>query len=258
MAIKRFLTPWFLLGVATCAGAWVTYETCPGCIDRTRTNKTCDWTGDTAFSVDYKNASHQAHLVADAQLAEELAIRYADAEFGRRFGVEHHGGLLDGGTFRRECLSRLFDAIENNHDVTSAHVQFARGQRNGTFDFAVALLFVPFYSLGALAACRWLFQRFSSEGRHVAFVATGLVSVAVSVLGLQSLRLWSAVWETIRVGNGHMSSMRAASYTRWNHQYPGTEFIGGILLFWLIAFWCYRVASDKTARLDPIAALRYE
>jgi hypothetical protein len=255
--VSRFLTLSTLLALAICAGALATYEHCPGCIDRSRTNKTCDWTDDTSFSVDYNNASHQAHLVADAQLAEELAIRYADAEFGRRFGVEHHGGLLDGGTFRRECLSRLFDAIENNHGVTSAQVQFARGQRNGSFDFAVALLFLPFYSLGAFVASRWLFTRFSSEGRFVALVATVMVSIAVSVLGLQSLRLWSAVWETIRVGNGHMSSMRAASYTRWNHQYPGAEFIAGILLFWLIAFWCYRVLSHKPTR-DPIAALRYE
>jgi len=256
--MSRFLTLPILLAAGICAGGWVTYVTCPGCIDRNRTNKTCDWTDDTAFPIDYKEASHQTHLVADAQLAEELAIRYADAEFGKRFGVEHHGGLLDGGNFRRQCLSRLFDAIENNHDVTSAQVQFARGRRNGTFDFAVAMLFLPFYSLGALVACRWLLQRFSSEERFAAFVATGLASVAVSVLGLQSLRLWSAVWETIRVGNGHMSTIRAASYTRWNHQFPGAEFIGGILLFWLIAFCCYRVVSDKPGRLDPIADLRYE
>jgi hypothetical protein len=48
---------------------------CPGCIDRNRVNTACKWTGDTAFPIDPQNRVHQQHLVADAQLAEELAIR---------------------------------------------------------------------------------------------------------------------------------------------------------------------------------------
>jgi hypothetical protein len=81
-----------------------------GCIDRNRVNTTCRWTGDTAFRLDSQNSTHQEHLIKDAQLAEELAIRHADAEFGRRFGIDHHGGLIDSGRFRRECLSRMFRA----------------------------------------------------------------------------------------------------------------------------------------------------
>ena len=246
--MSRFLPLWIVLGLATFGSAWAIYVTCPGCIDRNQVNNTCQWPGDARFLINPQNPSHQAHLVADAQLAEELAIRYADAEFGRRFGVEHHGGLLDDGRFRRECLSRMFGAIESTHGVTSAQVQAARGQRDVTFDLAAALLFVPFYSLGSAVACRWVYHRFSSDGRSVRLVATGLVSVAVSLLGLQSLRLWLAVWETIRVGNGHMTTMRAASYTRWNHQYPGAEFVCGILLFWMIGVCCYRVMLDNRAR----------
>ena len=144
----------------------------------------------------------------------------------------------------------MFDAIENNHDVTSQQVRVARGQRNRTFDLAVGLLFIPFYSLGATIACRWLSRRFSSNERYVRLVATGLASIAVSLLGLQGLRLWGAVWEVVRVGNGHMTSMRAASYSRWNHQYVGADLIGGIVLFWLIALICYRVVSDDEHSAD--------
>lgn len=242
--MRRVLALWVVLFAVASGGAVVTYMRCPGCIARDRVNKSCKWTGDTKFSLEPRNPAHQEHLIKDAQLAEELGIRYADAEFGRRFGVEHHGGLLDNGRVRRECLSRMFHAIENNHDVTSEQIRVARGQRNQTFDLAVVLLFLPLYSLGATVSCLWLCRRFSSNERYVRLVATGLASIAAAFLGIQCFRLWGAVWEVIRVGNGHMTSIRAASYSRWSQQYGGADFIGGILLFWLIALICYRTVSD--------------
>ena len=246
--MRRLPAPWLLLLVVMSGGVWGAYVGCPGCIDRNRVNKTCEWMGDAAFPIDPQNTAHQKHLVADAQLAEELAIRHADAEFGRRFGVEGHGGLIDNGRFRRECLSRMFRAIENNHDVTSEQIRVARGQRDRTFDLAAGLLFLPLYSLCATVACRWLSRRFSSDERYVGLVATGLASVAVSFLGLEFLQLWLAVWEVVRVGNGHMTGIRAATYNRWSQQYVDAQFIGGIVLFWLVALCCHRVVSDKHSR----------
>ena len=219
-------------------GTLATYLICPGCLDRDRVNRSCEWTGDAAFTIDPRDESHRRHLVADAQLAEELAIRHGDAEFGRRFGVEHHGGLIDNGRFRRECLSRMFDAITTHHDVTSEQIQHARGQRNGAFDLSVGLLFLPIYSFGAVVACRRLSRRFTDDARVVRHIATGLCGVAFSVLGVQSFRLYGAVWESIRVGNGHMTSMRAASYTRWSQDYIGADFIGAAVLFLCIAWYC--------------------
>jgi hypothetical protein len=229
----------WMLGLVVMAGAaGATYATCPGCIDRSRINSTCTWSGDTPFHLDSRNAAHRDHLVADAHLAEELAIRYADVEVGRRFGVEHHGGLLDGGHPRRECLSRMLQAIENDHGATSEQVQLARGGRNRSFDAAVALLFLPLYVLASIAASRRLARRFPPDERFARLVATGLVSVAVSFLGLQCLRLWGGVWETIRVGNGHMTSIRAASQTAWLH-HVDNQLPGGVLLFWVVALCCY-------------------
>jgi hypothetical protein len=256
--MRPLLAAW-LLGLVTIAGGgWGTYVTCPGCIDRSRINSACEWMGDPAFPIDTRNAAHQEHLVSDAHIAEELAIRHADAEHGRRFGVEHHGGLLDGGRFRAECLSQMLHAIETNHGVTSAQVHLARGQRNGTFDVAVSLLFLPLYLLGGIAASRWLSRRLSTHDRFVRLVATGIASVAVSVLGLQCLRFWAAVWEVIRVGNGHMTSIRAASENRWMHHIDG-QLMGGILLFWLVALCCSRVGwveHPSEDRHPPGALLR--
>jgi hypothetical protein len=240
---------WLLGLVALAGGVWASYVTCPGCIDRSRVNKTCEWNGDTAFPIVPGNEAHYQHLVADAQLAEGLAIRHADAEFGRRSGIEHHGGLLDNGEFRRECLSRMLTAIEHNHDVTSEQVRVARGQRNRTFDVAVSLLFLPLYLLGGTAASQWLSRRLATHDRFVRLIAAGIVSVAFSFLGLQFLRLWGAVWEAIRVGNGHMPSMRAASQSRWVDHVDG-QLIGGILLFWLVALYCSRITAVEPASED--------
>jgi hypothetical protein len=61
------MKPWLLVLVVTSGGIGATYVRCPGCIDRNRVNKTCEWSGDTAFPIDPENAAYQKHLVADAQ-----------------------------------------------------------------------------------------------------------------------------------------------------------------------------------------------
>jgi len=112
------------------------------------------------------------------------------------------------------------------------------------------LLFLPFYSLGAAIVCRRLRRRFSSNERYVGWVAAGLISVAVTLAGVQCLRLSGAVWEVVRVGNGHMATIRGASYTRWNQQYVGADLIGGVVLFWIIALICAHLVPDADHSTD--------
>lgn len=234
--------PWIVAAVMA-AGILATYETCPGCVDRTRANSSCEWSGDTPFVVDPLNVAHRRHLVADAHLAEELAVRHADGEFGRRYGVAHHGGLLDAGRFRRDCLDGLLQAIARNHNVTAAQIDVARAQRDLRFDTAVALLFVPFYALGALRGCRWVFRRFAPDERAARLVGLVVLSVPVALLGVLVFRLWGAVWETIRVGNGHIGTgIRSAAAATWARQVFDEHLIAALVLFWLIALIRYRAA----------------
>lgn len=150
----------------------------------------------------------------------------------------------------------MFDAIVVNHGVTGEQIRLARGERNAVYDAAVGLLFVPVYVFVVSIACRSLLRRFSADARPVQWIARVVASVCISVLGLQAFRLWGAIWEAIRVGNGHMSGMRLAPPNRWPHQYPGADFIAGVLLFWLVAVWYSRTtayeeaprASDLTSR----------
>jgi hypothetical protein len=242
--LKRSLVLW-LLPVVMSFGAWATYTGCPGCIDRERSNSTCQWTGDRQSALNLGIAADRQHLVADAQLAEEVAIRYADAEHKRRFGFEGHGGGIAQGRVRTGCMVRLVMTISTNHGVTAQQIANARGQRRLSFDLAVALLFSPLYCVGALIACRRLGSRFSSHQGYTLLVATGLTSVAVSFLGVQFLQLWLMVWEIVRVGNGHMSGFRAATWNRWSNQDFDAQFLCGVLLFWVVAVLCDRLLPDE-------------
>ena len=145
-------------------------------------------------------------------------------------------------------MSRLVQDIETNHAVTTAQVQGARGRRNRTFDLAVALLFVPLYAFGAARACRPLRRRLTSESRRVRHIATGLASIAASIAGLQVGQLWLSVWEIVRVGNGHMSGFRAATYTHWSHEHVAALFVAAVSVFWVVASIGDATAGD--ARLD--------
>jgi hypothetical protein len=235
--MRRLVAPSLILLVAVFSGI-VFARHCPGCIDPDRVNKACEWTRDTVFPIDWNNPAHQQHLVGDAQLAEDLAIRHADAEFGKRFGIEHHGGLIDDGHFRDDCMTRLVAVIATNHDVTMGQIALARGERSWLFDTAVAVSFLPLFILGAVVTCSHLSRRFSTENRSVRAVAIGLTSLIAGFLGLQGGPLWGAVWEAIRVRNGHMSLFRSAIYTRWTNHHVSAIFVALVVTFCIGAiFW---------------------
>ena len=78
--------------------------------------------------------------------------------------------------------------------------------------------------------------------------------MAVAVLGVQCFRLWGGVWEVIRVGNGHMTSIRAASSTGWVHQYPGADVLGAVLAFWSVALIAHRRFADAEEVTDGAIA----
>ena len=135
---------------------WLLLFTLPACIDRTRLNATCEWTHDSARTLDLAAPADRRHLVADAQLAEGLAVRYADTEHRRRSGYGGHGGLIDHGRLLHECFGTLARRIEQDHGVAAVQIDEARRVRDPRFDLSVALVFVALYAFVSMRVARWI------------------------------------------------------------------------------------------------------
>jgi hypothetical protein len=239
--MRRFLVGVVVVGSGVFAGLLFNRH-CPGCIDVSRVNNDCAWTGDSGGRLDLRLPRDAAHLAADAQLAEELAIRDADATFNRLYGYDGHGGLE--GHARNECMAQLVTVITGRHAVTDDDVAAARGWRNISFDAVAAVSFVPIYCAGAAFACGLLFRQGPRE--HVApwRIALTLTAIATTFLGVQVGQLWLGVWEAIRVRNGHISVFRVASRTVWTHHHVGVVLAGGIVAFAVVA----AIWSNTTVR----------
>src|SRR5262245_34079965 len=180
------------------------------CIDRTRVNTQCQWSPDVAGSLDLGDWPQLRHLYKDVELAEELAIRYADAVHKERYGYEGHGGLIENGRLRDECMASLMRSVAAAHDLPLATVEPARtrGYRDPRWDAGVVLSFATLYGWIAWLVVRAFARRFPIDDGWPALVAPALASLPVGVAALQLLALWGATLEAIRLGNGHVSSYR--------------------------------------------------
>jgi len=210
------------------------------CLPRQRFNKQCQWTGDIARPLDLQDARDRGHLAEDAQLAEELGMRYSDFKHKELTGYEGHGGYLQQGAVTRGCTEKMFSEIERAHGVTREQIFAARMQRDWRFDAAVIISFVGVYLLGTIGACRMLARRFGHRGARVWIAAVVLISVAVTLVGVQLLELWSITAESFRVGNDHLGASRAAKspwFDPWHRHLPEL-FVSGLLVFWIAAWRC--------------------
>jgi len=221
--MTRHLWLWLMVGL--CAG---------GCIDRSRLNPHCEWTRDEAFALDLSRLADQRHLVADAQLAEGLAVKFADTEHRRRSGYGGHGGLLEYGGVLRQCYGPLVDRIVRDHRVSATQVDAARRVRDLRFDLPVELSFAGFYALIAYALGGRIRRRFADGSRAVQVGIVAAASAAASFLGIQLGVVWGAIWECVRIGDDHFGVFRASHPAVMQHL--GAVFAGGVAVFAIAAF----------------------
>jgi hypothetical protein len=225
--------------------SWLLVVICAsGCIDRARTNVRCEWTGDSVFALDPANPIDRKHLIADAQLAEELAVRHADSRMRHR--------PIENGRLLHECMANLVAVIERTHGVTAAQIDDARAQRDSRFDVSIMLSFGAIYVAGAAVVGRWLRRRFTDGSRLVRAMMIGAASIACSALGVQLGALWTGVWESVRIGNDHYGTFRAARVPMSQHL--DIAFVAGIVLFWIAAALASRSARDDESLVDAVGA----
>src|SRR4029453_15417994 len=170
-----------------------------GCLPRDRFNKNCEWSGDASRPLDLSDARDREHLGVDAQLAEELGMRYSDFKHKELSGYEGHGGYLQNGQVTRDCMNRMFAAVERAHGVTREQILEARFYRDWRFDLTVLLSFVVFYVVGSAGVGRLLAQLIGHHGSRFWVLAVGVSSIVVALLGIELLGAWATTAEMIRV-----------------------------------------------------------
>jgi hypothetical protein len=205
------------------------------CLDRARVNARCEWDEQVVRTLDLNDWSQQRHLYEDVELAEELVIRYADAVYKERFGFEGHGGLIENGRLRDRCMAALMTTIDVTHNLPMERVEQARsrGYRDPRWDFGVLLSFAGLYGFIAWTVVGAMSRRFPVDDGWPALIAPVIASVPIGMAAFQLFTLWGGGLEAIRLGNGHVSSYRAAKSPWAGH--GAALWIAGVTVFLLIA-----------------------
>jgi hypothetical protein len=196
-----------------------------GCVRRDGLNSSCRWPPETS----HHPASPQ-HLSADAEFAEDLAIRYADAHFGRQSPNPSENYPIE----RDQCMGRLFQEIGKEHGVLVEQVSASLGQNRAYIDLAELLPFALLYSFASVLAARWIWRRYppAEDGWASGITMALFVSLAFAAGSTLLGEVWNWIVEGHRIGNSHMS-YRADRLFWAKHRFE--LFAAALVIFWLAA-----------------------
>lgn len=181
---------------ALAGGALLSALLLAACIDPTRVNTTCRWTDAVSGRLDLRRAQDREHLRQDAQVAWEVAQRYADVRYRTRGDLARP--LLD------SCRALLSDSIVARHGVAATDIQRATRARAWWID--VAAIFLPMMlltAIGADAATREL--RRSIERERVRAILLPILVGVVSLIATGTTQMWAMTVETWRLRDGHLA-----------------------------------------------------
>jgi hypothetical protein len=214
-----------------------------GCMRREGRNADCKWPGDTA-----PRSTEARHLSADAEFAEDLAIRYADVHYGLRTS-----GYVSGDVYvaaRERCMTSLFQQVANEHQVPIALVSGALGHNRTRIDLAIDLPFLLLYCLVTTAVARWLWRKYPpAEHGWIPGLTMALFLSLTMALGSMMLgEVWSWTAESHRIGNFHMTYR---VQRLWWARHQSLVFAGAVTAFWLaVAVAARRARSHQPALPD--------
>src|SRR3981081_3852531 len=103
-----------------------------GCVRRDGRNSDCRWPGETS-----NHPVNSRHLSADAEFAEDLAIRYADAHFGPRSPNPSEEYEAE----RDRCMDRLFEEIGKEHGLARVQVSGSLGRNRAYIGMGEVMAF---------------------------------------------------------------------------------------------------------------------
>lgn len=196
-----------------------------GCVRRDGRNSDCRWPAETS-----NHSAAARHLSADAEFAEDLAIRYADAHFGLYSPNPSPSYEAE----RDRCMGKLFGEIAKEHGVAVEQVSSSLGRNRGYLDLAEILPFALVYGFAAVVVGRMIWRRYSvddygwSSGITMGLFLSLLIAAGSTLFG----EVWIWCVESWRIGNDHMS-YRADRLFGATHRIE--LFAGALLIFWLAA-----------------------
>lgn len=208
-----------------------------GCVRRDGRNTDCKWPAETSG-----HPADARHLSADAEFAEDLAIRYADTHHGLRTPNYVSGEAYDAA--RNQCMGSLFEQIAKEHGVTGELVSGALGRNRAYLDTAVNLPFALLYCLTSMAVARLIWRKYpiADNGWIPGALMALFLSVAVAAGSTMLGEMWSWLVESYRIGNDHMSYRVQRLW--WVRHRTGL-FAGAVPIFWL-------AVAAAVLRLRPV------
>jgi hypothetical protein len=75
-----------------------------GCMDASRVNSVCAWSDSVARPLDLRTRIDRQHLRLDAEVANELMVRFGDVRYRNRPDMA--------APMRRQCMSTLVDSTQ--------------------------------------------------------------------------------------------------------------------------------------------------
>ena len=211
-----------------------------GCVRREGRNWDCIWPEVNAKPLDPSRGADARHLREDVELAEDLAVRYMDAQRRSQSTQFRPGGPP--GEVMNTCRNSLLKQISTSHNVSPREVVQFFGRRSLAIDLTVILLFFLLYALAAMLMAGWLLRRYPpEESMTAALVMSLLCSLAFGVGGLLLGDQWSTMAESIRVGSGHLS-YRVDRLPWVQHRID--FFVLCVAVFWSAAVVRFRVRAQ--------------
>ena len=210
-----------------------------GCVRREGRNSDCIWPEVNARPLDLNRGGDAGHLREDVELAEDLAVRYMDAQ--RRSQSAQLRLRRPPGEVMNTCRNSLLKQISTSHNVSPREVVQFFGRRSLAIDFVVILAFFLLYAWLAMLLAGWLLRRYPPEESMTAALAMSLFcSLAFGLGGLLLGEQWSTTAESIRVGTGHLSYR--VDRLPWVQHRIGF-FVLCVAVFWSAAVVRFRVRA---------------
>lgn len=208
-----------------------------GCAGGSFKNAGCEWPLDHATtSLDLSVSRDKRHLADDAQTAEDLAIRHADASNAR---ASHSRDVTAYQAVREDCKASLFALVASQHRVPPDAVVAAVGDRREWLDGLVILGFAVVFALVAKQVSTFILRGAIADSRPLAVSMLIVAALAAGGAGLLTGNVWFGLIESLRVGNGHMS-YRAERIPIRRHR--EVCFVACVVLFAAVSTVQYRKA----------------